>query len=170
MDSSKLALHADSEAEAKSRKEQDRRNATEDAKATLDKKAAEEEAALERERTGPDPNDPEYLQKLADRMLSDNSAYRSEAVEALLKAVPATASPEAKKKVARAFKSLAEDDRSSMHDEAIRGLVKWAGKYSIPVLLTMLKGRHSPDEERVIKALADLTDARAAPALAAQTE
>ncbi len=129
------------------------------------KKRAEEEDARERERKGPDPSDPAYLDKLAGRTLSENILYKSEAIEALLKADPATASPETKKKVARAFKTLAEDEHSYEMEKAVRGLVKWAGVYSVPVLLKMLNNDKFGDETPVIKALAELQDSRAVPTL-----
>jgi hypothetical protein len=134
------------------------------------KKQADEEAARERERKGPEPSDPAYLEKMADRMLSDDSSYRSEAIDALLKADPNTASREAKKKVARAFKTVAEDDRSYEHGKAVEGLVKWAGTFSVPILLNMLEKRHPLDEKQVIATLAELKDGRAAPALVARLQ
>ena len=117
------------------------------------KKDAEEQAAHEREEKGPDPSDPDYLNKMADRMLSHNILYSGKAIDVLLKAEPAAASPETKKKVAQAFKALAEDDHAYYHDKAIQGLVKWAGKYSVPVLLKMLDNGHSSDEDRIIRCL-----------------
>jgi HEAT repeat protein len=83
----------------------------------------------------------------------------------LLKADPASAPPETKKKVARAFKIVAEDDSSFDHDKAIKGLVQWAGTYSVPVLLKMLNNGRLGDQETVLRALAELQDPRAVPVL-----
>jgi hypothetical protein len=132
------------------------------------KRMEEERLARERERKGPDPSDPDYCGKLADRMLSENSAYRSQAIDDLLKTDPASVSPETKKKVARAFKSLAEGSRFSERKKAVDGLVLWAGKFSVPILLKMLDQRHSLEEEAVLRGLAELKDSRAAPALASR--
>ena len=99
-------------------------------------------------------------------MSSDNLVYKNQAIDALLKADPASASPEAKKKVARAFKALAEDNDTFDRQKAVRGLVKWAGTYSVPILLKMLNSGNPFDEEAVLRALAELKDARGAPALA----
>ena len=129
------------------------------------KKQAEEREARERERKGPEPSDPAYLEKMADRMSSDNILYRSQAIKALLQANPATASTETRKKVARAFKALAEGDNTYHHEKAVEGLVKWAGKYSVPVLIAMLGNGRTTDEKAVVTALAELGDARAVPAL-----
>ena len=129
------------------------------------KKLADERRAHEREQNGTDPSDADYFDKMADRMSSDNSLHRSQAIDALLQADPAAAPLEAKKKVAQAFKALAEDDKSSLHDKAVQGLVKWAGKYSVPVLTAMLGNGRPDDQKVVIKALTDLGDPRAVPAL-----
>jgi hypothetical protein len=128
-------------------------------------KMAEEMAAREREMRGPDPKDPNYLDKMADRMLSGNILYKDEAIDALLRADPANASPETKKKIARAFKTLVEEAHSFELEKAVRGLSKWAGTYSVPILVKLLNnGRHF-DEEPIIRALAELQDPRAVPAL-----
>ncbi len=130
------------------------------------KEMQERMAARMREFNGPDPGDPAYLEKMADRMSSENLGYKNQAIDALLKADPASASPEAKKKVARAFKALAEDNDTFDRQKAVRGLVKWAGTYSVPILLKMLNSGNPFDEEAVLRALAELKDARGASALA----
>jgi HEAT repeat protein len=129
------------------------------------KKRAEEREARERERKGPEPSDPAYLDKMADRMSSTNILYRSQAIDALLQADPATASAETRTKVAKAFKALAEGDNTYHHEKAVEGLVKWAGKYSVPVLIAMLGKGRTTGEKAVVTALAELSDARAVPAL-----
>jgi HEAT repeat protein len=127
------------------------------------KKRDEEQEARRREAMGPNPSDPAYLDKLADRVLSENILDSEQAIDVLLNTDPATSSPETKKKVARAFRSLAMDDQRFFHDKAIRGLAKWAGNYSVPVLLEILEHGLSPDRENAIKALAELKDTRAVP-------
>jgi hypothetical protein len=148
---------------------QQQQKAAEEARAALHQKWADEAAAREREEKGPDVSDPAYFDKLAERMLSDNVLYRSQAIDALLKADRAAVrSWDTKKRIAWAFKALAEDKRSDEHSKAIAGLAKWAGKYSLPILLAMLDKEPAYDEEAVIRTLAELKDARAAPALAAR--
>jgi HEAT repeat protein len=134
----------------------------------LPKKLVRPAAARLREEKDPEPGDPAYLDKQADRMLSNNLSYRSSAIDALLKADPATASPETTKKVARAFKTLAECDPTFERESVVQGLAKWAGRYSVPILLEMLNKGDPLDQEPEIRALAAIKDARAAPALVAR--
>ena len=133
------------------------------------KKFSEEQAAREKERRGPDPSDPDYYEKLADRLASSNFMYRREAMDVLLNTDPSqVTSAEARKKIARTFKQLAEDDSSFDRKKAIHGLVIWGGKYSVPILLKMLDRGHPFGEDEIIRALGELKDPQAAPALAAR--
>jgi HEAT repeat protein len=127
------------------------------------KEQAEERAARDREEKGPDASDPAYLEKMAQRMLSDNFSYSEKALATLLAIDPATASPEAKKQVVLAFKTLAENKRSIQRREAIKGLVKWAGTYSIPALSKMLDNHDSSDDGEIIDALSTFDPATVSP-------
>jgi HEAT repeat protein len=128
-------------------------------------------AAMRRAEQGPDPNDPHYYDEMAVRMLSDNVFESDRAIDAMLRADPAAvALPEAKKKIARAFKAMAESDNPFHRKKAIAGLVKWGGNYSVPILLKMLSNQHSLEETDVLNALVELKDPRGAPALVARLE
>jgi hypothetical protein len=130
-----------------------------------EEKAREQERlAREREERGPDPGDPQYYEKLAERMLSANSAYRRDAMQKLLRTDRSQVeSAETRKKIARAFRQVAQEGQDGFErDEAVKGLVRWAGKYSVPTLLAMLDENHSHENAEVYKALGDLQDRRAA--------
>jgi hypothetical protein len=129
--------------------------------------AERREAARIKEEEG-DPSDPNYYDKLAELVIADDVFKRDKAVRVLLRTSPSQVTPEQRKKIARAFKQLAEDDRASMREEAIKGLVIWGGKYSGPILLRMLEDSRPFEVEHVIKALGDIKYAKAAPALAAK--
>ena len=132
------------------------------------KKRADEQAARAKERRLPDPTEPDYYEKLADRLESDDFKQRKRAMSVLLNTDPSqVASAEAKKRIARAFKNLAEGN-SADRLNAIRGMAVWGGKFSVPILLKMLNGSDELYEQEVVKALGELKDARAAPALAAR--
>ena len=130
--------------------------------------AEKQEAARSREESGGDPNDPAYYDRLAEMVASSDYFKQEKAVKILLRTSPSQVTFEQKKKIAKAFKQLAEDDRGSMREEAIKGLVIWGGKYSGPILLRMLEDARAFEEEHVIKALGDIKYAKAAPALAAK--
>ena len=179
VDRRKLAHRANSDAEEALLAKQEQHEAAEKAKQAAEdsraraelqrKKLEEEREARAKEAKGPDPSDPDYYDKLADRMTSDNSLYRTKAVNVLVNTDPASvSSAAAKKKIARAFKQLAEGDIAGDRRKAIKGLALWGGKFSVPILLKMLDGRNTAYEEEVLKALGDLKDPQAAPAMAAR--
>ena len=130
--------------------------------------AEKREAARLMEESGGDPNDPAYYDRLAEMVASGDYFKQEKAVKVLLRTSPSQVTLEQRKKIAKAFKQLAEDDRASMKEEAIKGLVIWGGKYSGPILLRMLEDAGRFDEEHIIKALGDIKYAKAAPALAAK--
>ncbi len=141
---------------------------TEEQMARARAEAEKQEAARSREESGGDPNDPAYYDRLAEMVASSDYFKQEKAVKILLRTSPSQVTFEQKKKIAKAFKQLAEDDRGSMREEAIKGLVIWGGKYSGPILLRMLEDARPFEEEHVIKALGDIKYAKAAPALAAK--
>ena len=76
---------------------------------------------------------------------------------------PRQVAAEARKQIARAFKDLATGDQYVFeHDKAVRGLVRWAGKYSVPTLLDLLSSDDHRSHGEVYKALGELKDPRAA--------
>ena len=131
----------------KSRQEAEERMARDRAEA--EKRVAERE----KDEEGGDPNDPAYYDRLAELLASDNYLKRDKAIAVLLRTSPAQVTAEQKKKIARAFKELLEDDRGFHREQAIKGLVIWAGKYAGPILLTMLDQSRPIEVEHVIKAL-----------------
>ncbi|MFZ1934685.1 MAG: HEAT repeat domain-containing protein [Thermoguttaceae bacterium] len=151
--------------------EEKSRKAQEEADERMGRARAEAEkrmAERQQEEEGGDPNDPAYYDRLAEMVTSDNFFKRDKAVRVLLRTSPSQVTPEQKKKIARAFKQLVEDDHASLREEAIKGLVIWGGKYSGPILLKMLEDSRPSEVEHVIKALGDIKYAKAAPALAAK--
>jgi hypothetical protein len=105
--------------------------------------------------------------RLAQDLNSDDTFRRSEAATTLLKVRPGDIpNKETRTLIARGYKSLAEDSRGSDQETAIRGLVVWGGKYSVPIIIGMMEkeGRHPPDE--CFNALAQLKDPRGAEAVA----
>lgn len=129
-----------------------------------------ERLARERERKGPDPSDPQYYDKLVERMLSADSMHRKDAVEKLLRAEPSQVpSAETRKKIARAFRQLAQEEHNRFERaDAVKGLVHWGGKFCVPILLDMLDEEHSSEKTEVYKALGELGDVRAAAPVASR--
>jgi hypothetical protein len=131
--------------------------------------ANSKQAKPERESRVPNRNDPQYFEKLANVMIDHNNFYRDEAIDALLNATPSdVSSAGTRKKIAQSFKKLAEGEGHSDKKKAVKGLVIWGGKFSVPILLKMLDDVHGSDQEEIIKALGDLKDPQAAVALTAR--
>jgi HEAT repeat protein len=81
----------------------------------------------------------------------------------MLRAKPSeVSSTETRAEICRAFKELATTGQFDDQRKGIEGMVKWAGKYSVPTLLEMLDRPHGFGKEHVYKALGDLKDERAA--------
>jgi hypothetical protein len=105
--------------------------------------------------------------RLAQALNSDDHFGKSEAAETLLKVRPSdVANTDTRKLIARGYKTMAEEGRGFDQEKAIRGLVVWGGKYSVPIIIEMMEkeGRH-PSEE-YFNALAQLKDPRGAAAIA----
>jgi hypothetical protein len=151
--------------------EENARKAQKEAEERMARASAEAEkrqAERMKEEEGGDPSNPAYYDRLAEMATSDDVFKREKAVRVLLRTSPSKVTAEQKKKIARAFKQLADDDHSSLREETIKGLVIWGGKYSGPILLKMLQDSRAFEVEHVIKALGDIKYAKAAPALAAK--
>jgi hypothetical protein len=152
----------DTEDRRKQRDEAERR--AEEARA----EAARELAAKIKEAEEPNPNDPDFFDKLADRVTSGDHWGKEKAIDILLKHTPSEVqSAETRKKIARAFKQLAEDD-NFMRKKAIRGLVVWGGKFSGPILVKMLNERHPFEEAQIIESLGEIKYVPAAPVIASR--
>jgi HEAT repeat protein len=139
-----------------------------DARLAEARKQAEEqfkqaEEQRNRQLHGPDPSQPDYFEQMAKRILADDRLIRLQAIDALLAAEPAQAPAEARKQIARSFRELATGEQYPFeHEKAIRGLVRWAGKYSVPTLLDLLGSDDRRLHAEVYKALGELKDPRAA--------
>lgn len=125
-------------------------------------------ARLKKERREPDPNDSDYYEQLAERVTSGHHFDRNKAINVLLNTRPEQVkSAETRKRIARAFKDMALE-KGFNQEPAIRGLVIWGGKYSVPVLIDMLADRSTLFHRAAIfRALAELQDERAAAPVAA---
>ena len=167
VDRRKLGARANSdEEEDRLVAEEERRKREEESKAFEEKqrKFQEQIAKKLEEQREPDSNDPEYYEKLAERMLSENVFIRGNALAALIKADPSQVeSAETRKTIARNFRKLALDSQHHEQDKCIKGLVVWAGKYSVPVLIEMLENDMVSFGNRTLlyKTLGDLKDPRA---------
>jgi hypothetical protein len=119
----------------------------------------------------PEASDPDYHKKLAGLMLNDaNYQAKSQAIDALL----AVQSEDIKDKTVRKqiavnFRTLAErdglpDDRG----KAIRGLILYGGKFSIPILIEILKSEEMEAPPELFKAFVQYPDEKGAAAVANQ--
>jgi hypothetical protein len=116
---------------------------------------------------GLDPKAPDFFDKLAERINSTDGANSEKAIDALLQTSPSSVSPETTKKIARAFKQLAES-KSPAAKKGIKGMVVWGGQYSGPILLKLLEQPQPAEEEQLIEALGQIKHAPAAAAIAAR--
>eukprot|EP00172_Hildenbrandia_rubra_P004666 Plantae.Rhodophyta-Hildenbrandia_rubra.ctg9911.p1 GENE.Plantae.Rhodophyta-Hildenbrandia_rubra.ctg9911~~Plantae.Rhodophyta-Hildenbrandia_rubra.ctg9911.p1 ORF type:complete len:834 (-),score=113.93 Plantae.Rhodophyta-Hildenbrandia_rubra.ctg9911:206-2707(-) len=99
----------------------------------------------------PDPSDSDYLPKLADLMVNPKGrVLEAAALEELLKIDPKTISDRYTfNRIARNFKKLAFEP--GLHQKkAIRGLVHYGGKYSVPPLIELLQDTRQEEVVRVI--------------------
>jgi HEAT repeat protein len=104
---------------------------------------------------------------MADHLVSGDHWKKDKAIEVLLVATPADVpSEETRKKIARGFKKLAENNSPFDKEKAVKGLVIWGGKYSTPILMKMLGDRHGSADKEIIDALGELKDPQAAEVLA----
>jgi hypothetical protein len=105
--------------------------------------------------------------RLAQLLNSNDTFGKQEAAQTLLRVRPSdVANAETRKLIARGYRSLAMEGRGLHQDEAIRGLVIWGGKYSVPVLIELMEkdGQHPPDE--LFTALGQLKDPKGAEVVA----
>jgi WD40 repeat protein len=105
--------------------------------------------------------------RLAQLLNSDDTFGKREACESLLKVRPSdVASADTRKLIARGYLAIAKDSDHFEKQKAIRGLVIWGGKFSVPILIELLdKDRHGQSEE-LYDGLAQLKDPKGAEALA----
>lgn len=122
----------------------------------------------ERKKREPNPDSPDYFDKLAEMMTSNNSIDKSKALDLLIAADPSKASAELRGKIARNFKQIAETGSMIDKPKAVRGLVVWGGQFSVPILITMLESGDRLLASDVIRALGELKDPRGVGPVAAR--
>jgi hypothetical protein len=119
----------------------------------------------------PSPSDPDYYQKLCDLMVDEQSWHlRDEAIDKLLSVDPQDIEDKAvRQQIARNFRELAMDDgHSRTAEKAIRGLVRYGGKHSVPLLIEIMDRERLRVPSEVFDGLAQLKDPRGAEALTRQ--
>ncbi|MBN1908282.1 MAG: HEAT repeat domain-containing protein [Pirellulales bacterium] len=187
VDRRKLGARANSDAEEQrlERQAEERRRANERRREEARRKAEQaaqeaqrrreregreaEDRARERERRGPEPGDPIYHDEMADRMLSEDWSIRNKAISVLSAARPEDVkSPATRKKIAQAFRTLAKNESGPDREKAIRGLVRWGGTYSTPILLEMFKDSSFTDRKPLYEAFGELKDPSVIPTIANQ--
>ncbi len=124
--------------------------------------------ALELRSSMPDQDDPKYVEKLIEIASAEHGFDREKAISALLAIEPSSVTADDRKKIAVTFRDLAQgDSHFGEKQKIIKGLAKWGGKYSVPILLEMLDGRFpDPEQKAIYAALAQLKDPRGAKVIA----
>jgi hypothetical protein len=119
----------------------------------------------------PQSSDPNYHKKLADLMLvMANHEVQSQAIDALL-AIPKDEIKDkvVRKQIAVNFRTLAE--RSGLPEDrgkAIRGLIHYGGKFSIPILIQILNREEMVAPPELFKGFEQYPDEKGAAAVAKQ--
>jgi HEAT repeat protein len=123
------------------------------------------------ERGFPSSSDPEYHKKLCDLMVdTDNWTLNDDSVDALLKTHPQDIQDKAvRQQIARNFRDLAtKNSAGNDQGKAIRGLVLYGGKYSVPLLVEILEDRSLAAPAELFDGLASFPDPKGAEALCKQ--
>lgn len=112
---------------------------------------------------GLDPRRPDYYEKLAQQMRSEDFVERRVAVELILRGDPDKAKADTRKLIARAFGDIVQTDHGDVQSKAVRGLAKWGGKDSVPALVSLLNDRKNFFLHKAIfEVLGPMQDERAA--------
>lgn len=109
-------------------------------------------------------------QRIADHLREFESGFgpdQDRAAAALLMVDPASVDAELRKKIARAFREEALNGRGHDKGPAVRGLVHWAGDYSLPVLIEVLQSTKLKVDPAVFEAIVEIDDTEGAEAVAA---
>lgn len=117
----------------------------------------------------PSADDPEFHKKLCELMLDEgNWPLHDKTIDALLSLDPQDVEDKAiRQQIARNFRTLAEQDGPPEDvGKAIRGLVLFGGKYSVPILIDMIEQEQLEVNAEVFHGLAKLKDPRGARAAA----
>jgi hypothetical protein len=102
------------------------------------------------------------------QLLNSNDVFgKREAADTLLRVRPGdVTNADTRKLIARGYRSLAMEQSGLNQDTAIRGLVIWGGRHSVPVLIDLMdKSQHRVSDE-IFTALGQLKDPRGAEAVA----
>jgi len=104
--------------------------------------------------------------RLAQLLNSTDTHGRREAADTLLRVRPNdVANPETRKLIARGYRAVAMEDRLGQ-ESAIRGLVIWGGKFSVPILIELMEKERTRVPEEIFEGLASLKDPQGAEAVA----
>jgi hypothetical protein len=117
----------------------------------------------------PGPSDPEYHKQLCDLMVDEtNWMLNDKAIDALLAVNPQDISDKAvRKQIAVNFRTLAlKEGHPDGAQKAVRGLVLYGGKYSVPILIEVLEQEHFKAPQELFDGLAAFPSANGAEALA----
>jgi hypothetical protein len=105
----------------------------------------------------------EDYKKLVDRLENGVDSDRSSTIEQLLKLDPKKVPFDIVKSVAKGMKNIAfsEDCSCTLRMEAVKGMAKWGGSFSVPLLINLLNTKERAVRVASLQALADLKDPRA---------
>ncbi len=116
----------------------------------------------------PDPSDPDYLERMADLLLDPHAPRHRVALQALLNVDPdEVTDKDLRKRIARGYREAAFNSPFDQ-DAAIRGLVLWGGKFSVPLLIEILEGEKLGASSAVFDGLAEYPTPEGAAAVAGQ--
>jgi hypothetical protein len=116
----------------------------------------------------PASTDPDYHQKLSELMIDATNKFAADnAIEELLRIRPVDVQDkDVRKKIARNFRDLASKDGPLADAKAIRGLVLYGGKFSVPILVDLLERERLVSAREIFDGLAEYPDPRGAEAVA----
>jgi hypothetical protein len=109
-------------------------------------------------------------QRIADHLRKFESGFgpdQESAAAALLMVDPSSVDAELRKKIARAFREEALNGTGHDKGPAIRGLVHWAGDYSLPVLIEIVQSAPLQVDPAVFEAIVEIDDPEGAEGVAA---
>ena len=117
---------------------------------------------------GPGPVRPSDYAMLADLMTTGDVFEKRDAAKRLLTVDPKSVDDKAiRKQIAQGYRTmLRENEHGPSHKAALQGLVHWGGKYSAPILISLLDGDKMSTDSALFQALVDTKTPEAAEALA----
>jgi hypothetical protein len=107
---------------------------------------------------------PTDIEDFAELLADEHAPHHDEAVRKLLSMTPADVKDKKLRgKIARGFRELALGSHFD-RDDAVRGLVIWGGKYSVPIIVQLLDEDRPGPQEAIFRALGDVPTAEGAAA------